>query len=82
MNKEIITCGHNDIEKRKVHRHKKNRLEDEDIDSILIFDKVSVGEKNYKYFIGYMDYDYKTKPFRIILPKPSAYVKRHDGKTK
>ena len=29
-----------------------------------------------------MDNDHKIKPFRIILPKPSAYVKRHDGKTK
>ena len=32
---------------RKIHF-----LEDVDIDNILISDKVSSGEKNYKYFIG------------------------------
>ena len=39
------------------------------------------GEKNYKYFIGYMDH-YKIKPLHIMLLKTSQYVKRFDGKTK
>ena len=39
------------------------------------------GEKNYKYFIGYRDNNYKVKPFSITLPKISTYVK-HDGQTK
>ena len=38
--------------------------------------------KNYKYFIGYMYDDYNIKPLCIMLPKPIAYVKSHDGKTK
>ena len=29
-----------------------------------------------------MDDDYKIKPFSIVLPKTSAYVKSYDGKTK
>ena len=33
-------------------------------------------------FIGYMDDDYKIKPFRIILPKTRGYVKRYDVETK
>ena len=41
----------------------------------------SDGEKNYKYFLGYKDGDYKIKPVRIMLPKMSAYVKSYDGET-
>ena len=40
------------------------------------------GEKNSKYFIGYMDDDYKIKPISIILPKTSTYIKSYDDKTK
>ena len=57
-------------------------FEDVDTKSILIYDKVSSGKKNYKYFIGYMDDDYKIKPFSIIFPKTSVCVKRYVGKTK
>ena len=47
----------------------------------MISGKVSSGEKNYKYFIGYMN-DYKIKPFSIILPKMRACVNRYDRETK
>ena len=33
--------------------------------------KISYGEKNYKYLIGYMDDGHKIKSFSIILPKLS-----------
>ena len=36
---------------------------------------ISFGEKNRKYFIGYLYNDDKIKPLHIILPKKSAYVK-------
>ena len=49
---------------------------------MLISTKISRGEKNYKYFIGYLNGDYKIKPLRIILPKISAYIKSYDGETK
>ena len=29
-----------------------------------------------------MDDDYETKPFSMILPKKSAYLKHFDGETK
>ena len=61
---------------------KSNFFKDVDIDNISISDKVTSGEKNYKYFICYMDDDCKTKPFSIIFPKMSTYVKSYDGKTK
>lgn len=33
-------------------------------------------------FIGYMNADFKIKPFSIILPKTSAYVKFYDAEAK
>ena len=43
---------------------------------------VSSGKKNYKYFIGYKDDDYRIKPLRTILPNTSTYVKRYDREIK
>ena len=37
-------------------------LEDVDIKNVLVFSKISPGEKNHKYFIGYLYDDYKVKP--------------------
>ena len=48
----------------------------------IVSNKISFGEKNYKYFIGYLYNDHKVKPLLIMLPKTSAYVKNHDGQTK
>ena len=53
-----------------------------DTDNLLISKKTSSGKKNYKYFIGYLDNDFKIKPLHIILPRTSAYVKGCDGETK
>ena len=39
-------------------------------------------KKNYKYVIGYLYNDNKSKPLHIILPKTSAYVKRYDRQIK
>ena len=50
-------------------------------ESISIY-KISSGENNYKYFIGYLYNDLKVKPLHIILPKTIAYVKSCDGQTK
>ena len=61
---------------------KKNKspifVKDEDIDKVLVSKKLSSGEKNYKYFIGYLYNDYKVKPLHKMLPKISAYVKSYD----
>ena len=45
-------------------------------------DKISFGEKNYKYFIGYLHNDNKVKPSHIMLPKTSPYGKSFDQQTK
>ena len=54
----------------------------EDIEKILVSNKISFDEKNYKYFIGYLYNGSKVKPLNIMLPKTSAYVKSSDGQTK
>ena len=51
-----------------------------DIEKVLLPNKISVGEKNYKYSIGYLYNNHKVKPLHIMLP--SAYVKCCDGQTK
>ena len=44
-------------------------LEDADNEKISVSNKISFGEKNYKYFIGYLYDDYNIKPLHIMLPK-------------
>ena len=83
ISKEIITFGYTETENRKFHRYKNpNFLEDPNDDNILISNKISFGEKHYKYFTGYMDDGYKIKPLHIMLPKTRAYLKSYDGETK
>ena len=56
-------------------------LRDVDIEKVLVSNKISFGEKNYKYFIGYLYNNHKVKPLNIMFPKTSAYVKSYDGQT-
>ena len=77
MDKEIITFG--DIE---VERHKSYPYKSQYIDNILVFNKISHGRKNCKYFIGYICGSYKVKTLHIMLPKTSRWVKSHDGQNK
>ena len=57
-------------------------MEDADIEKVLVSKLISFGEKNDKYFVGYLYNDNKVKPLNIMLPKTSAYVKRYAGQTK
>ena len=57
-------------------------LGDVDIEKVLVSNKISFGEKNYKYFISCLYNGNKIKPLNIMLLKTSAYVKRYDGQTK
>ena len=83
MGKEILTFGDIVVEKNKFYRNKTPIfLKDVDIEKVLVSNKISVGEKNYKYFIGYLYNDNKFKPLNVILPKTSTYVKGYDGQTK
>ena len=83
MDKEIFIFGDIEIEKNKFYRHKAPiLLEDVDTEKVLVSNKISFGEKNFKYFIGYL-YNYnKVKPLHIMLHKISAYVKSYDGQIK
>ena len=83
MGKEILMFGDIEIEKNKFYRNKTPIfLKDVNIEKVLVSNKISFGEKNYRYFIDYLyNYD-KVKPLHITLPKTSAYVKRYDGQTK
>ena len=83
MSNEVIMFGNIETKERKFNYHRNSNfiLEDVDIDNILISNKISSDEKSYKYFIGYMDDDYKLykiKPFSITLSKSNAYVKYYD----
>ena len=50
-----------------------------DIEKVLVSNKISFDDKNYKYFIRYLyNYD-KVKPLHIMLPKTSTYVNSYDG---
>ena len=76
-----MAFGGNEIEDEKFHCYKNPFFKMMQIIDNILSKKISCGEKNYKYFINYMD-DYKIKPLRIILLKMSAYGKSCDGETK
>ena len=80
MRKEILTFGNIEIEKDTFYCHKSLIfLKDADIEKVLVLSKISSGEKNCTYLIGYLYGDYKVKPLHIMLPETSAYVKINDG---
>ena len=83
MGKEVLTFGNIEIENNKFYFDKTPIfLKDVDIEKVLVSNKISFGEKNYKYFIGCLYNDNKVRPLYIMLPKTSAYVKSYDGLTK
>ena len=53
-----------------------------DIDKELVSERISFGEKSYKYFIGDLYNDHKVRPLHTVLPKTNTYVKTYDGQTK
>ena len=57
-------------------------LEDVNIEKVLVPNKISCRGKTYKYCIGCLYNDYKTKQLHKMLLKTSVYVKRYDGQTK
>ena len=51
-------------------------------DNVLVSNKISSGERNNKYVIGYLHDDYKIKSLDLMLSKMSVYVKSYDDQTK
>ena len=75
MSKEILTFGDIEIGKNKFYRNEiplfrggEGVLGNVDIEKVLVSNKIFFGEKNYKYFIGYLYNDDKVKPLDIMLP--------------
>ena len=57
LGKKDLTFGDVEIEKYKFYRHKSLvSLRQVNIEKILVFNKISLGEKNCKYFIGFVNY--------------------------
>ena len=79
MSKELLTFEDIEIEKNKFYHHK---TPDVSIEKVLVSNKISFGEKNYIYFIGYLYNGNKVKPLNIMLPKTNTYVRSYDGQTK
>ena len=83
MRKEILIFGDIEIENDKFYCYKSPIFAaDVDIDIELVSNKISFGEKNYKYFIDYLYNDCEIKPLHIMLPKTSTYVKSYDCQIK
>ena len=76
MFKEILTFGDDEIGKSKFYSHESPIfLKVVDIGKALVCNKISSGERNYKYFIGYLYNDHEVKPLHIMLPKTSTLCK-------
>ena len=54
MGEEILTFGDVQIEKNKFYHHKTPIFVKGVYIEVLVSNKISFGEKNYKYFIGYL----------------------------
>ena len=60
IGKKIVALGDIEIEKNKFYHHKSPiLLKDVDIERVSVSNKISSGEWNYKYFIGYLYNDHK-----------------------
>ena len=83
IGKEIVTFGNIEIEKTIFYLNRTPTFpKDVDIEKVLVSNKISFGEKNCNYFIGYLHNDNKVKPLHIMFIKTSAFIKRYDGQTK
>ena len=83
MGKEILNFSDIEIGKNKFYHHESPILfKDLDIERVLVSNKISLGEKNCKYFIDYLYNDQKVKQLHIMLSKTSTYVRSCDGQTK
>ena len=65
------------LEKNKFYRHKTPiLLKDVNIEKVLVSNKISFGEKYYKYFFGYLYDNHKVKSLHIMLPKNKHLCKK------
>ena len=73
MEKTIKNFLDIEVNKPKFHQHKRHiSTKNIDINKIIVSNKVSFGQKRFKYFIDYKDAK-KFPPLCIIIPITSAY---------
>ena len=81
LGEEFFTFWDIETEKNRFYRNKTPIFfKDVDIDIVLVSNKISFGEKNFKYFVGYLYDNHKVNALHIMLPKASAYGKSYDGR--
>ena len=78
MDKKILTFGDTEIEKTNYGYKSPVSIRNIDIGKVLLRNKITFSEKNYKLFIGSF-YNIRVKTLHIMLPKTSAPVKSYDG---
>ena len=66
--KETLAFGNIEKKKKKTLPSSVYFLGDVDIEKVLASNKISFGEKTYKYFIGYLYDNHKVKQLHIMLP--------------
>ena len=78
--KEFFTFWDIEIEKNRFYRNKTPIFfKDVDIEKVLVSNKISFGDKNYKYFVGYLYNNHKVNALHIMQNlKTNAYVKSYD----
>ena len=80
MRKEILKIGDIEIVKKNYHHNSAIFLKDADIKQVLVSNKISFSEENYKFIIGYFYNNKKFKLLHVMLHKKKAYVKSMMGK--
>ena len=67
MGKENLTFRNIETEKKMYRYMTPLFKKDIDLEKVLVSNKISFGEKSYKYFIGYLYNDHKVEPLNITL---------------
>ena len=82
MSGKNINFNDQKIKTSTFYKNKKmNKMEDTDVNNILVSKKESYGKKNsLKYFIGYNDDDI-IRPLCIRLPQMTGYVRKFNENT-
>ena len=81
IEKKIIAFGDAEIEKHKLHCHKHPILVDDvDINEIIVFNMVSLGQKAFRYLIDCNE-NKKVEALYIMLPKMSGCITSFSGTT-
>ena len=75
MSEKTLKFNNIRLNKKEFHKSKEPiDLMSVNVDQIVVSDKFKHSDEGYKYFIGYQ-VDENAKPFCIILPQMSGYIK-------